>query len=398
MVERPLEAMTDGDIQRLVSNGVSEGRSQEYKELLPGGNDAERREFLADVSSLANAAGGDLVFGIREKRDENGKATGVPEAAEGVTVLNRDVEIQRLENMLRDGIAPRIAGLRYRWVDGFPSGAVLVVRVPRSWSGPHMVTYQQLSRFYSRAASGKYLLDVFQLRDAFLNSAGVADRARAFTSERVGRILADEAPVRLTSETLIIVHAVPHASVAGGFNVDIQEARLHSESMAPFYSDSYSQRFNIDGYMTHVPADAGTNLGYAQLFRNGILETVDSGMIPDDSGPGRRHELPTVTFAESLFAFISKTRTLFRYLDISPPVSIFLSLHGLKECRLSAGQFMPRGARPIDRSSLVFPDLLLEDFDGEPSTIARLLLDVLWQAAGLERCLQYNETGEWRRV
>src|SRR4051812_8827149 len=114
MIDRQFDAIQKADIDRLVDNGVPEGRTLEYKESLPGGKDEDRREFLADVSSLGNALGGDLVYGLREARDEAGKATGVPSSADGLSVANRDVEVQRMENMLRDGLSPRIAGVKYR--------------------------------------------------------------------------------------------------------------------------------------------------------------------------------------------------------------------------------------------------------------------------------------------
>lgn len=41
----------------------------DYKRDLPGDKDAEKKEFLADVTSFANAGGGDIVFGIVEDAD-----------------------------------------------------------------------------------------------------------------------------------------------------------------------------------------------------------------------------------------------------------------------------------------------------------------------------------------
>jgi hypothetical protein len=56
-----------------------------------------------------------------------------------LAVTNTDAEQLRLDSMLRDGIEPRISGLRFRWVPGFPKGDVLIIRVPRSLASPHMV-------------------------------------------------------------------------------------------------------------------------------------------------------------------------------------------------------------------------------------------------------------------
>src|SRR5438309_1617191 len=98
--DKSVEQITAADLERLVTNGVSESRSLEYKETLPGGSDQDKREFLADVSSFANAIGGDLVYGARDARDESGKPTGTPDAIVGLDVTNLDQAIQRLENVL----------------------------------------------------------------------------------------------------------------------------------------------------------------------------------------------------------------------------------------------------------------------------------------------------------
>jgi len=95
---------------------------------LPGSTDAERKEFLADVSAIANTNGGDIIYGVREKRDVNGKATGLPAGADGIPVENLDQELRRLESMLISGIAPRLSGVHFKAVDGFDKGVVIVLR------------------------------------------------------------------------------------------------------------------------------------------------------------------------------------------------------------------------------------------------------------------------------
>ena len=66
MIPKRFDEITKADIDALVANGVAEGRTLDYKRTLPGGKDDEKREFLADVSSFANAAGGDIIFGVEE--------------------------------------------------------------------------------------------------------------------------------------------------------------------------------------------------------------------------------------------------------------------------------------------------------------------------------------------
>ena|SRR5579872_7127111 len=58
--------LAESDIQDLIANGIEEGREIDYKEALKVGTDGDKKEFLADVSSFANASGGHLVFGVAE--------------------------------------------------------------------------------------------------------------------------------------------------------------------------------------------------------------------------------------------------------------------------------------------------------------------------------------------
>ena len=62
-LNKPLDQIEERDLQELLAGQVSEHKTLEYKLALPGNSDSERKEFLADVSSFANAAGGDLIYG-----------------------------------------------------------------------------------------------------------------------------------------------------------------------------------------------------------------------------------------------------------------------------------------------------------------------------------------------
>ena len=145
----PIDSITEDHLRSLIEDQVMELRVIEYKQELPGKRPEDKREFLADVCSFANTAGGDLVYGMTE----NG---GMPRELPGFETSNIDGEINGLENSIRDGIGPRIWGVR-----SFPlrlrSGAhALVLRVPRSFSRPHVVTFRGHWRFYARSSAGKY--------------------------------------------------------------------------------------------------------------------------------------------------------------------------------------------------------------------------------------------------
>jgi predicted HTH transcriptional regulator len=193
MIAKRLDQITADDLEALVREGVPERRGIEYKEALPDRSDASRLEFLRDASSFANAQGGHIVYGIREKRD-SGVPTGIPEALVGLGKVNTGATINSLEDIVRSGIEPRM-GIEAREVP-CKNGPMIVFHVPRSYSAPHMVTRGADNGFYTRSSAGKYRMSADEIRNAFLESDSLGERLRAFRRSRIARILAGETPFR----------------------------------------------------------------------------------------------------------------------------------------------------------------------------------------------------------
>ncbi len=66
------------DLQRLINDQVQERDTVEYKRDIYGNSDADKREMLKDITSMANHRGGYLLIGI----DENDE--GIPTDVVGV--------------------------------------------------------------------------------------------------------------------------------------------------------------------------------------------------------------------------------------------------------------------------------------------------------------------------
>lgn len=397
IAEKQLDQITLDDMERLVTNGVAESRTLEYKETLPGGTDNDKREFLADVSAFANAIGGDILYGARESRDESGKATGIPDAITGVEVTNLDQAIQRLENILRDGLGPRTQGVRFQAIGSFERGPVLVMRIPRSWAAPHMVTFQQSGRFFTRHSTGKHQLDINELRDAFLNSRSVSERAEDFRTARLGRLIGGGAPVPLSSEKLLCVHAIPHVGLLGAVAVDLKKAAANNIELQPMEAHGWGPRFNIDGIISVASAQPGSkSTGYLQLFRNGIVEVAFSDVYFDPPPPmlASAAGVAAGVVATEVLGVTGRICKLFRILEVAPPISLFVSLHGMQDVALHVSSRHSLYRRhAFDRPTILLPEVAVEDYGTPLHATLRPVFDALWQAAGLERCFDYAEDG-----
>lgn len=400
MIHKQFDLISKSDIESLIYNGVTERKTIEYKEQLSGNSDGDKKEFLADISSFANASGGDIIYGIQEKRDSNGKTTGIPEAAKGLNGINSDEVVRKLESMIRDGIAPRIIGLQTKVIDGFEDGSVILIRIPKSWNSPHMVTFKNHSRFYSRNSAGKYPLDVNEIRSAFITSESLAERIREFRVERIANIIADETPIPLESNPKIVLHVIPIASFTSGISVDVNVARNENNllSLNPINSSSssgWSQRYNFDGIVKFLTGiQTPTSYSYTQLFRNGAIEAVDAYHLQESKGGKTIH---SIYYEEELINSLQDYLQLQQQIELNPPVLIMLSLLGVRDyvMRVGDGLDHTRHTYPIDRDNLIIPEIVVEDYAMKASEILRPAFDAIWQACGWDCCKNYDADGNW---
>ena len=80
MLDGKIEKIDKEDIDTLIENSICENKNLEYKRELHIDLDADKKEFLADISSFANSFGGDILFGIEEDAAEKVpiKIVGIP--------------------------------------------------------------------------------------------------------------------------------------------------------------------------------------------------------------------------------------------------------------------------------------------------------------------------------
>jgi hypothetical protein len=202
------EEIAERHLIEQIQVGVPEGVLVDYKKENYGRTDADIKEFLKDVSSFANTAGGHLIIGI----DESDGAPIKINALAG----DPDQELQRLENLARDGIEPRISGLRMKSIPISGGGSVIVLRIPKSWSPPHRVSARNTNRIYGRNSAGAYEFSIEELRVVFTSAASALDRVRAFKAERLAKIDSGEAdrascagsrPSRSPSSAILVLWA-----------------------------------------------------------------------------------------------------------------------------------------------------------------------------------------------
>lgn len=388
------------DILRLVENKISERKILEYKQALNIGGQDERAEFLADISSFANASGGDIVFGVSEERDESKRPTSIPEAVVPLSIENAAIERSRIEQLIESGIEPRIPVVQVKSIEIPERGLVIVVRVGKSWIAPHMVSYANRTRFFSRNGTGKVQLDVQQIGAAFALQRGLGERLRAWKTERIAKAVAGEGPVPLTGSQ-ILFHFVSASALMDDTAVVprvFDTARWGDAKNLISYSPDRS-RYNADGLLLAYDAPENSQKqSYLQIFRDGRLEYGDSYQLnskfQDVIAAGRFESAIVDTFSNALH--------LLAILEVSEPIFVTLTLLGMKGRQMAQPHhpYVPHPddfSNKFDREIISGPDIRLENLsEGRPyQSILLPILNFVWQAAGLKQSPYADESGLW---
>lgn len=385
---KPLDAITEIDLQALVDNEVSEGKTVEYKQFVLGNTRDDKKEFLADVSSFANASGGYLIFGIKEE-------AGIAVEVCGLQDIDADAEVLRLENLLRDNLDPRVPGISMRAVP-LAKGVAIVIHIPHSWAQPHVVNFSGHWRFYSRNSAGKYPLDVSEIRTAFTLSETIADRIRNFRAERLGNIVTGETPVFLQDGAKVVLHIIPINAFDPASKFDVASLVDNRANLAPIHSSGGNSRHNFDGFLTYSSiSKKSLARSYLQVFRNGIIESVDTELLSHQVG--ETYIIPSVAYERAILEALPRFLNAQKQLGVSPPLFIMLSLLEVfgYTMAVNRSRFSWPQEHPIDKKNLIIPDIMIENFDSKLAKIMRPALDAIWNATGWPRSMNYNDGGEW---
>lgn len=362
MIDRPLHNIVEADLQNLV--GQSESRRLEFKRDLPDNSSDSTKNFLHEVSSLANAQGGDLIIGIRDQDATAAEIVGIP--AEG---LNE--KITALENKIRDGLEPRIPSLQIQRVLLQNERAALVLRVGASWIAPHRV--KASDRFYSRNSKGKYPMDVIELRAAFAASDAMPQKIRdlhrdAVSSAATGHNL----PVQMEDEAYVVLTIAPLSVMMSDLEMVVTR---ETAVLPPYQPNNPRLLVTLEGMLAHSRQGARS---WASSHRKGY---IDFAFEIAGQHPEYRSLIPSVRFHQAFYGSARAATTRLMQCGFSGPWTVMATVKHIKDHRVAWRQ--PDGfeatTEPAWRPSAYLGDVTVELVNDE--TVAPLLA-AFWRLFG----------------
>ena len=391
-------------VQRLIDAALPEDQELEYKRELPRKiTDPTRaaqskadpfEEFAKDVSAMANASGGVLLYGVAE--DEKTKRPCIYP----ITEEPFDHAQVRLHSVLDSLIEPRLMGVTFNEVS-VEGGYVLGIRVPGSLAGPHWHGKPERRRFSVRRGGRVSEYTYQELRAAFDRNASAATRARQWMTERLASIKEGRTWRPLLPGPMTVVHIIPMLSYYQEEPpIDLRRAsELAIKFPKPWMQGGYSDGINFDGYMIYQSGgEEDTELfGYTQLFRDGTMEVVRSAgpVWPTDSSDDLVGGGP---IAWTVHDAVTMTPSAIRAFGKDGPLLVGASVIGTAGHALPAYGRRDHRRHVSDRDALVVPAAYVEqtDNDEELNRVAKIALDMIWQGFGYRSCPHYDEQGKYR--
>lgn len=367
MIYKRFDQIEIDDIFQLKSNGIPEGKTIEYKLSIPGRKDQDKKEFLADISSFANTMGGDMIYGIQEEN-------GIPKQILGINVADVDSEILRLESLIRDGIEPRISSdIKYFSLNN--KEKIILIRVRRSWNGPHRVIFKGHEKFYARNSAGKYSLDTSELREAFTLSHIIGEKVRRFRNERIQSLLFNETSISYEQSAKIVLHLIPIDAFGKSVSYQMNSDKIINE-LKPMNTKGWNSRINFEGIMTYAGGTTPSS-EYTQLYRNGIIEAVNTSILSYDS------QIPDIKYQAAIIESLNNYLSVLRSLEVTVPLLCFLSLVNIKDYKITTPKGFFGDTYPIDKENLLLPEIVIESYEIIPKEILKPSFDLIYNACGI---------------
>ena len=388
MIPRLLKDVDEATLQSLIHDTVPEGKTIEYKARMSGKLESDTGRLLGHIASLANTAGGDFIIGVEAD-------SGMPTRLQGIDIDDLDKEMLRIKDMALNGIEPRLPSLDIHPVKVSQGRYVLIIRVEQSWIAPHRVKAN--SKLYGRTSSGRYELDVDELRRAFTMSEGIENRIREFRADRISMIQGERSPVPFSSRSLIVLHVVPRTSFSTRFAIDIATLQETGNHVAPLGQSGYDFRVNLDGFLTFRRYQPKSGVAsYTQIFRTGAMESANR--LSELNG---RAYVASIAYERELIRALQSYLQVAEIVGLKPPYYAFLSLLGVRGATMEVHR-QPRFAyeeeafqHAVNEDALILPEVVIDDPTIDVATVLKPVFDMVWNAFGFSRSFNYDEQGKW---
>ena len=397
MLNKKINTITLDDVKSLINNSVCENKNLDYKKELHLDTDAEKKEFLADISSFANSTGGDIIFGIEE--DDVDK---IPINITGIPYDNEDKMIRRLEDFIRQSIQPVILNIEYQIIRIDEQSCILIIRIPQSLIAPHRVEFKGHNKFFTRNNKGKYQMDVSELRSAFNSGLDLNKRIENYKNDRYFELIANKYGKLQDDLPIFVLHYIPLSAFSNSnpnnFSLSNIKEQMNNASSKTLTGSTYEKKITIDGIVIEYKTQSSSST--AKYKTNGIIEKTTTDFFKKDytnisiSPPKKCNLIQGGRIIECLIDDYEEVKRYYDKMNINGPFVISCSILNGAEYTIPVRDWFDI-LNVIDRDILYLDNIFIDNFEESAESVLMPIFNSLWNACGYERCRAYDNEGNY---
>ena len=196
-----------------------------------------------------------------------------------------------------------------------------------------------------------------------------------------------DTPKPLDGTSSMVLHILPLNSFNAGQTIDLTLLKQKPDYSRPLASSGWDYHYNFDGYVSF--SGRGDKVAsYTQFFKNGIIEAVIGNITFNKD---QINVIPSREIVEALFTASYNYLEFLERSNINYPLFLsltFLNCDGSYLSNLDGSTFYLNN--PIDRKTLIIPELLVESKPEDIRQTFKPILNTLWNTCGYEQCYIYN--------
>jgi Putative DNA-binding domain len=385
MLQVELGQLTQEHLRSLLGT-TQESLRLEFKGRLDLSTPTQRKEAAKDISAFANAQGGRLVYGIAERKQQDGSRW-----ADHFEPLTDYSLKGRLADVIADGIyPPPRKSMRELEVDG---GFVLVVEVyPSMGRDLHMVIHDH--RFYRRGEARTLMMSEPEIREAYRN---LTIASQALEHAIAGKVRERAELGGDDSQSVVIIPWFARRNLAdprilSGFGKELAEGpfREYRRFEPSFWEAVCNIRTVASGL--HAARRSTGDSWDLYVTREGVVHLNDEAVVIKD-GPSPPGPLVLILpVISNLLVALNAARVILSRCHYWGPVHVVQVLRLRYASRV---EFI----RPLTLSfasgwhQQAVPEVNLLETGEDVEPIARELCDELYQIAGQATCSLFTEDG-----
>jgi hypothetical protein len=378
-----LADLQEQDLQRLKDDQVQERDTVEYKRDMYGNSDADSREMLKDIASMANHRGGFLLVGVDEDEE------GIPTNVGGIEPGNH---VERIRSSCLDNIDKRIVGLEIKDIPLSNGRVVIVISIPESLNAPHMITYQGVNQFWKRHGRQKDKMTIDEVGEAFDRRLSNLNSLERFLFTRKARILES-----VGGQTQMVISASP-AFLRNEMLFDNQDSKLRQMILNAPHLSCGQPYPTINGLRADrsIPYHRSPSFDqYIEVFSNGYIEF--GKQIEHSHGHGVY--IACLVEIPLIVNFIQFIQDIYeQYLPLTPLVVNFSILN-------ASDIWLAVSNHPSEDSKVRWPEqhlelgtFYVENISEQRKLLTKKICDRLYQAFNRERCDLFDDAGTFKTI